>query len=267
MRPCLRVFATTLMMAGYSLAPVHAQQSTHLPVAQSKERDPGLTELTPVGLTVSARPRGRRERRAAFAAQQHYRAAREAALVHQTGVYERECGQALALAPSAGEIFLLRATQEVAAARYDAALWDIAKAELLRPRIAFGTTILASTFNGMRLYEDAFLALRDVEAPERESWQAMYERARAEVGMGDLHGSNIWSQRVLAAAPPTFSEAHLVRWQALAIAARWEEARVELALYQQSIAGQSRLDTGPAGGARDAGQATTIGEFAVRAPR
>jgi len=66
--------------------------------------------------------------------------------------------------------------------------------------------------------------------------------------MGDLQSSDIWSQRVLAAAPPTFSGAHLVRGQALAIAARWEEARVELALYQQSIAGQIRLDMG---GARD----------------
>ncbi len=248
MRTWLSVFAASLMVAGCSLAPVCAQQSTHLPEVPSSERDSGLTELTPVGLAVSVRSRGRRERRAAFAAQQHYRAAREAALAHQAGAYERECGQALTLAPSAGEIFLLRATQEVAAARYDAAIWDIAKAQSLRPRIAFGTTILASTLNGMRLYEDAFLALRDMEAPEGESWQAMYERARAEVGMGDLQSSDIWSQRVLAAAPPTFSGAHLVRGQALAIAARWEEARVELALYQQSIAGQIRLDMG---GARD----------------
>jgi hypothetical protein len=77
--------------------------------------------------------------------------------------------------------------------------------------------------------------------------------------MGNLEGSDLWSQRLVAAAPSTFAAAHLVRGQALAIAKRWEEARVEFALYQRSIAGQSRVDTG---GAREAGEATTIGELA-----
>src|ERR1700731_1406564 len=108
------------------------------------------------------------------------------------------------------------------------------------PGIAFAATLLASSLNSMRRYDEAFLVLRDLRGDEAEAWQTIYERARAEIGMGNLHGSDLWSQRALAAAPPTFAEVHLIRGQALAIAARWEEARSELKLYLQSAADQDR---------------------------
>ncbi|HWZ50934.1 MAG TPA: hypothetical protein VNW54_05675 [Granulicella sp.] len=88
----------------------------------------------------------------------------------------------------------------------------------------------------MHRYEEAFLVLRELRGDEAEAWQTIYERARAEVGMGNLHGSDLWSQRALAAAPPTFTEVHLIRGQPLAVATRWEEARSELNLYLQSTA-------------------------------
>jgi hypothetical protein len=263
MRPCLRVFAVILLLAGINPSPVGAQQSAPLLMSPAAEREQHLAELTPVSLAAGPRPRMRRESRAAIEAQRHYRAARTAALAHQVESSARECAQALALAPSAAEIFLLRATQEIAAGRFDQALWNVARAQVLRPGIAFGETIMASIFNGMRRYEDAFLTLRGLEAPEGGSWQAIYERARAEVGMGNLQGSDLWSQRAVAAAPATFAPAHLVRGQALALATRWEEARAELTRYRQAIAGES-----PAGSSRVAPIArNTIGEFAVQTPQ
>jgi hypothetical protein len=264
MRPCLSVSTAAVLgaiviLTGPGLSTVQAQQNLQSRPAtfQAGESDDHLAELTPTAFTADQfsqkGPSARHARRQSLLAQQHYQSARAAALAHHTEVYERECAQALAVIPASAEIFLLRATQEIAAAHYDAALWNIAYAQLLQPRIAFSETLLASVFNGMRRYEDAFLVLRDLPAPEAESWQAIYERARAEVGMGNRHGSELWSQRVLTAAPPTFAETHLVRGEALALSARWEDARSELNLYLQSGADQrqrsnaladlARLDT------------------------
>jgi hypothetical protein len=228
MRPCQNIFLVTVLCIGLSLqAGAQIMQQPQLP-----QLDDHLIELTPTSFTP--------DRRLPLEAQQHYLAARAAAFTHQPDLYSRECAQALAIAPQFAEVALLRATQELSAAHYERAIWNIAKARLWEPHIAFASTLLASSLNGMHRYDDAFLVLRDLHGDEAETWQTIYERARAEVGMGNLHGSDLWSQRALAAAPPTFAEVHLIRGEALAVAARWEEARSELRLYLQSTADQNR---------------------------
>ena len=113
--------------------------------------------------------------------------------------------------------------------------------------------------------KEAFLALRDVEATERESSGGRCMNARAEVGweicMARISGAGARCRRAayLLGGAPGMRAGTRPRFPL--------GGGVEPALYQQSIVGQSRRDTGPAGSARDAGQATTIGELAVRAPR
>jgi hypothetical protein len=209
MQPSHRVAIALLLFVALSLPSV-AQVPAG--ILQSDDHLVALTPDTPTPNGVRIPDRAKR----------HYQAARTAALNHQPDVFQRECDQALAAAPDLPEAFLLRATQEIATARYQQALWNIAAAQRLNPHLAFASTILASTFNDMRLYEDAFLALRDLSLGEAQSWQAIYERARAEVGMHNAGGAEQWSRRLLEAAPAAFPVAHLVRAEALALSARLE---------------------------------------------
>jgi hypothetical protein len=242
MRFCVKASALALVWFGTGLSIAFSQQTpqdsrpANLQIDQTNDH---LAELTPTSLSRNER----NGRRPTLKAESHYLAARTAALDHHSEVYASESAKALALDPEAAEVFLLRATQEVAAADYSSALWDVDRAELLNPKIAYGQTVRASVLNGMRLYEDAFLLLRSVQGPEAGNWQTIYERSRAEVGMGNLHGSEFWSQRTLAAAPQGFGEAHLVRAKALEIASRWDEANAELSVYQQSVNGEGQLHT------------------------
>jgi hypothetical protein len=246
MRFRFKASTTAVLWLGLGLPTAFSQQRLQQPQPasfQTAQNDDHLAEVTPTSLSLQSRS----GRRLTLKAQQHYQAARAAALDHHPEVYASETAKTLSLSPEAAEVFLLRATQEVAAARYSSALCDVSRARALNPRIAYGQTVLASVFNGMRDYEDAFLALRDLQGPEAESWQTIYERSRAELGMGDLHGADQWSRRLLAAAPRDFADAHLVRSQALAIASRSDESHAELILYQHSLTGQGQLGTGLSG--------------------
>jgi tetratricopeptide (TPR) repeat protein len=252
MRFRFKASTAALLWLGIALPSAFSQQTpqdsrpANLQSDQANPTDDHLAELTPTSLSRN----NRNGRRVTLKAQQHYLTARAAALDHHPEIYARETAKALSLDPQAAEIYLLRATQEIAAADYSSALWDVDRAELLNPQIAYGQTVRASILNGMRLYEDAFLLLRSVQGPEAENWQTIYERSRAEVGMGNLHGSELWSQRTLAAAPQGFGEAHLVRAEALELASRWDEANTELSLYHQSPIGEGQPHTSRPGSSR-----------------
>src|SRR5271163_4242809 len=246
---CFKASTAALLCLGIGLPTAFSQQNpqeSRPSNLQTNQIDDHLAELTPTSLSLQ----NHNGRRLTLKAQRHYEAARAAALDHRPEISASETAKALSSDPEAAEVFLLRATQEVAAERYSSALWDVARAQALNPQIAYGRTVLASVFNGMRLYEDAFLVLRDLQGPEAASWQTIYERSRAEIGMDDLNGSELWSQRTLAAAPQGFAEAHLVRGEALQLASRWDEARTELALYQQSLTGESPLHPSPSESSR-----------------
>jgi uncharacterized membrane protein len=243
MRFCFKASTAALLWLGIALPNAFSQQTlqdSRPANLQTNQTDDHLAELTPTKLSRA----NQKSRRIRLKAEQHYLAARAAALNHHPEIYASEIAQALSLDPRAAEIYLLRATQEVTTAHYTAALWDIDRAQALNPQIAYGQTVLASVLNGMRLYEDAYLLLRGQQGPETANWQTIYERSRAEVGMGNLEGSEQWSQRTLATAPQGFAEAHLVRGEALEIANRRDEANAELKLYQRETGQAHGGDTG-----------------------
>jgi tetratricopeptide (TPR) repeat protein len=146
-------------------------------------------------------------------------------------IYDRDEIRALAAQPGLAQAYLSCAAQDIADGHYENAIRKVVNARVLAPEIPNASTILAQALNGLRRYEDTYLLLSGLHSPEVDSWQAIYERARAEVGIGNLQGADTWSLRAVAAAPSTFAQAHLVRGQALMLAERWQEARTELNLY------------------------------------
>jgi len=155
-------------------------------------------------------------------------------------IYDREAIRALATQPGLAQAYLTFAAQDVADGNYESAIRKVVNARVLAPEIPNASTIVAEALNGLRRYEDAYLLLREVRGAEAQSWQVIYERARAEVGIGNLRGADLWSLRAVASAPITFPQVHLIRGQALMLAERWQEARMELALYLKQDADSSQ---------------------------
>jgi len=151
-------------------------------------------------------------------------------------IYDREAIHALAAQPGLAQAYLTCASEDIRNGDYESAIRKVVNARVLDPAIPNASTIVAEALNGLRRYEDAYLLLRALRGPEALSWQAIYERARAEVGIGNLRGADLWSLRAVATAPSSFPRAHLVRGEALMIAERWQEARAELDLYIRSDA-------------------------------
>lgn len=146
-------------------------------------------------------------------------------------IYDRDGIRALAAQPGLAQAYLTAAADDITNARYESAIRKVVNARVLNPAIPNASILVAEALNALHRYEDAYLLLRSVPSPEADSWRAIYERARAEVGIGNAGGAELWSLRAVSTAPSTFAQAHLVRGQALLLAERWEEARTELNLY------------------------------------
>lgn len=168
---------------------------------------------------------------------EHYRRARAAALANHEQDFARECDAALAVEPRFAALYVLRASRKVRRFQFQAAVEDIQKARQIEPDVAWAGITLASAYNGLHHYAEAYAVLSGLRAPESTTWQAAYEFARATTGREDVAAALRWSAVTLKIAPPDCLNAHLLRANALHLARRPAEAVHELRLY---LAAQSR---------------------------
>lgn len=189
--------------------------------AQERVRDSISTQATVSVASLRVSPKAR----------EHYEKARHAAQEHRDGVYEREISKALAISPAFPEAYVLMADRDNKAYHYEDAIEHAAHARALDPSDAWAPIVLASAYNGLRRYDDAFLLLETLNRVTATHWQAQYEMARAETGRGDVEGALRWSRMALAAAPASWADAHLVMANALQLASQWREACREMELY------------------------------------
>ena len=172
----------------------------------------------------------------------HFEKANAAAQRHRTDEFDRESAEALEIAPNFAAMYLLRATVEVKANEFEAAIVNVEAARKVDPSAMWTTVVLAGAYNGMHRFRDALLVLNAKHGFESQTWQAMYERARAEVGSGDIAAALRSSAAALNAAPREFSDAHLVRANALMLGDRLSEAASQMDIYLQSKGPQMHHD-------------------------
>ena len=161
----------------------------------------------------------------------HFEKARKAARDERQTECLQEIDKALEIAPQFAEAYLLRADRDVVTLQFEAAVEDVLTAQRLEPTITWSGVVLASAYNGLGRFDDAALLLSNLQGKEADSWQATYEMARAQVGRRDVEAALHWSGVALAAAPLSFTDAHLLRANALQIASRWQEATAEMEAY------------------------------------
>ena len=170
----------------------------------------------------------------------HYAKAQAAARAKHEDQCAEEIDKALSIAPRFAEAYLWRAARGVAEKRFQAAIDDALLARQIEPSIAWSQTLLAGAYNGLERYHDADVLMENLQGDEANSWQAKYEMARAQVGLGNVEGALHWSELALAKAPPSFSDAHLLRANALQLAHRWQDAMVQMEAYLATDAPENR---------------------------
>jgi tetratricopeptide (TPR) repeat protein len=166
----------------------------------------------------------------------HFNKAKRAGERNRMDEFEREIARALEIAPEFAAAHLLRAEMLVRAKRFAEAVDAVAAARRSDPSVMWAAVVLAGAYNGMHRYSDALPTLVAERGIESESWQTMYERARAEIGLGNAESGLRWSAKALEAAPQSFADAHLVRANALLLAQRWSEAETQMGMYLASSA-------------------------------
>ncbi len=165
-------------------------------------------------------------------ARQHFEKARAAAIAGHDAECEKELTAALAIDPQFSEAYVLRASREVAARRYEAAIDDVLTAQRLEPGIAWAAIVHAEACNGLRRYDEAFALLDGLRSTELATWQAKYEMTRAAIGRGDAEAALQWSKLTLEAVPRSEQgNAILLRANALQMTRRWTEAVAEFDQY------------------------------------
>ena len=159
---------------------------------------------------------------------QHFEKARRAAEQGKEADFERESAKGFADAPEFAEMYLLRAAHEVAARQYAEAVASVEAAQRVEPGVVWADVLLAGAYNGMGRYADAAAVFTRMHGNERQSWQALHEMARAQVGLQHADGALHWSELALAAAPAGCSNTQLVRANALLVAGRLNEAAEQM---------------------------------------
>jgi tetratricopeptide (TPR) repeat protein len=162
---------------------------------------------------------------------QHLEKARAASESNQPQVFARETERALAIAPQFAEIYLLRAAQQLRLGQNEAALENVAAARRIEPDLPWSHVIEAGALTQFRRYDEAVAELDRARGEEAASWQASFERARAETGRHDSAAALHWSELAVEAAPVGCTDVLLVRANAFQIAGRIPEAIHQLELY------------------------------------
>ena len=161
----------------------------------------------------------------------HYAKARQAAETNNPALFDRETDLALKAAPHFADVYILRASTQVLARHYDAAIADIAQARLLDPDIPWSGIILTSALTGLGRYTDAVAESERIHTSDAGRWQWAFERTRAEIGRGNAPAALHFSELTLAAAPSGCAETHLLRANALQLADRKADAILEYQTY------------------------------------
>ncbi len=162
---------------------------------------------------------------------EHLEKARVAATAGRLDLFERETALSLAAAPRFTEVYVLRAMVQVHAHQFETAIDTIAAARRIHAEVAWSGVVLASAFTGLHRYREAVAEMDQLKGVEAASWQWMFERTRAELGLGHLDSALRWSELTLAAAPAVCTDTHLLRGNVLQGAGRHQEAIAQFETY------------------------------------
>ena len=162
---------------------------------------------------------------------QHYQKAAAATARNQPELAAAEAAKALALAPAFAEIYLLRALEAVDAGHPAEALPHFATARTLAPDLPWLRIAAAGALNQLHRFDQAITELTSIPGSEATSWQALYERARAEAGLGNLPVALQFSQLAVVAAPVGCTPARLLHANVLNLAGRHDDVIAELETY------------------------------------
>ena len=144
---------------------------------------------------------------------------------------ETESRKALALAPNFTSAYLMCASAQVQEHHFELAIESVEGARRIEPDAMWARVLLASAYNGLKVYDKSLAVFSGMRGPEAETWQASYEHARAAIGLGDVSAAMHWSGVALATAPESYSDVHLLRANALTLAHHWSEAAEQMELY------------------------------------
>jgi tetratricopeptide (TPR) repeat protein len=161
----------------------------------------------------------------------HFEKARSLAVKHRPVESEKESAKALAIAPTFAAAHILQASQQLALKDYTGAIASVDAARKSEPDAQWSGLILAGAYNSLHRYGDAMDVILGLDGSEAESWQARYEHARAAIGLGDVDEALKWSSEAYETAPHDFTDAILMRANALMLAKRWAEASDKLYAY------------------------------------
>ncbi len=161
----------------------------------------------------------------------HFEKARSLAVKHRPAESEKESGKALAIAPTFAAAHILQASQQMALRDFTGAIANVDAARKSEPDAQWSGLILAGAYNSLHRYGDAMETILSLDGSEAECWQAKYEHARAAIGLGDLDEALKWSSEAWEAAPHDFTDAILMRANALMLAKHWAEASDKLYAY------------------------------------
>jgi len=118
---------------------------------------------------------------------------------------------------------------------------ELEKAVQLDPNSLLALSGLGAAYNAQHRYEDALRALQSALRLAPNSWQANLEMGEAYLGKGDYGASLRSVEQALPLAPPDYySQAHLMRADALLGLKRYDDAAAE---YEQFL---HRQPQGPA---------------------
>ncbi len=170
----------------------------------------------------------------------HFSKAKAAVEHNRLAESDRETEKAIALAPNFAEAYLLRADSEMQEHFYEAAIANVKEARRVEPNVMWSGVILAGAYNGLHRYVDARAVLSGLHGCEAETWQAAYEGARAATGLQETERALYLSALALDSAPESFTDARLVRTNALILARHWSDAQTQLEIYLQTKVPEGR---------------------------
>ena len=164
-------------------------------------------------------------------ARDHYGRAAVALAAGQPERADTEAARALTFAPEFAEANLLRAVLALRAGSAANALLLLASARTVAPDLPWLNILTAEALNHLSRFDAAIAELESIHGSEISSWQASYERTRAEIGRRNVEGALHWSALAVASAPVGCTEARLLRANTFNLAGRRTDVITELETY------------------------------------